>query len=143
MSYFAKLGLLLLLMMIMMMIFLKWFELHQSLHAPPPTFSRDGRNRGPECCWALRWSLLDDVRSTCYVNNLLENLFVLPRFPHPHPSPHLQLRLLLPPQTASRGWGWGGRREQNRMLYWHSRVVSAASWQSPKYVLSADGAAGK
>lgn len=65
----------------------------------------EGRGkRGAEYCSDLQWSLLADVRSTCSVNNSLENLFVRRQiFPHPHPSPHLLLRPLpLGPDGESR-----------------------------------------
>lgn len=74
------------------------------LSPPVPQLLKGREKRGAEYCSDLQWSLLADVRSTCYVNNSLENLFVLRQiFPHPHHSPHLQLRLLpLGPDGASR-----------------------------------------
>lgn len=116
------------------------------LSAPIPQLFQGRGTRGEASRWDLQQrSLPADVRSTCYVNNSRENLFVLRQnFPHPHPPlPTSCSASSCSAQTASRGRGWGGRREQNRVLYWQSRVVSAASWQLPKCVLSADGAAGK
>lgn len=89
---------------------------------------------------------LADVRSTCSAVTRFRRtcLFGARSSPTPTPSPHLLLRPLpLGPDGESEERGGGEGKEKNKhLLYWQAELCLLLLG-SLKYVLSADGAAGK